>query len=302
VRAIIVPVIERLIVVDIAAPRWSDDAFVLVRNDGTVVVASMVEGPQHTLATVWESGGQRVALGQLGERPVVVAGAWNRHGIRAYDAETAAPLWDRRDRTHVQHIHVLEGGLVALSYEGQPSVIVDLETGHALWTIRGAREVWPGPDRTCIVAGRGWVALADLDRQRVGARIPVESFAVLDTFTTTDQVGVSEAAGPFRILDHDGAELGRYGLDGRHLLRVARDPVSQTWAGLELAHEHGGHWLVRLDDTATLIDRRPTSMGFLVATFDSGKGFLHVAPGAVEQVSTSSFEAVSALALDAPER
>lgn len=72
-------------------------------TDPTVEVWEI--NPPHlrsSIQTVLDSGGDRLALCGDALTPLVVTGAWARHGICGYDEKSGRRLWQRKDLKRVQ--------------------------------------------------------------------------------------------------------------------------------------------------------------------------------------------------------
>jgi hypothetical protein len=102
---------------DIACPLENADLFATAEFDGRVTVWSVAaQKPIATFGTVSEFGGKRLAILD-GDPPIVVAGAWARHGVCAYEASSGRMLWQRRDLRQVQTLSALPSGRVGVGFE-----------------------------------------------------------------------------------------------------------------------------------------------------------------------------------------
>jgi hypothetical protein len=98
--------------------------------DSSVQVWSIADqAPRAEFDTILDFGGQRLAPCDSAERMVIVAGAWERHGICAYDAMTGKPLWRRMDLKRVQALSPAAGDTVAACFDTRPMHILDLTSG-----------------------------------------------------------------------------------------------------------------------------------------------------------------------------
>ena len=96
------------------------------------------------LDTVLDFGGQRLALcGQ--ETPIVVAGAWERHGICGY-APDGTRLWQRKDLRQPQYISpTADGALVVAGFDQRPLHVLRAESGETVATVRAVRRFYASP-------------------------------------------------------------------------------------------------------------------------------------------------------------
>ena len=239
----------------VSAPPWERDLFVAGESSGTVHVWSLDRAAEvATVDTVFEFGGRRLDL-VTGDEPLIVAGAWARHGVWGYTL-AGERVWQDRERSAVRRVTALDAGRVAVGYARGPAVVLDA-TGQQLRSLRGVTEVHPLTPDLSLLESNGSVRLADADLEPTGKRIALRSFAVLDAAAGGGHVAVAEAAGPLRILDFDGAERAAHTEPGRHTLDVGYERASGTWQALVLPYRDGGGCeLVRLSDDAEVLERR----------------------------------------------
>jgi hypothetical protein len=96
------------------------------------------------LDTVLDFGGQRLALCGAAT-PIVVAGAWERHGICGY-APDGTRLWQRKDLRQPQHISPAAGGaLVVACFDQRPLHVLDAVSGETRATVRAVRRYYDSP-------------------------------------------------------------------------------------------------------------------------------------------------------------
>ena len=148
-----------------------------MRMDGTVDRSVQIwtiadPEPRAAFDTVLE--GPRLALCAASDGLMVVTGAWERHGICAYDGRTGERLWQRKDLKKVQAVSPTADGAVAACFDMRPMHLLDLATGSTIATVRGVRRFWQSPYQR-IGAGEvlGHVALIGTDDWTVQARVPV---------------------------------------------------------------------------------------------------------------------------------
>lgn len=163
--------------------------------DGSVQVWSIADqAPRAQFDTILDFGGRRLALCVSQERTVVVAGAWERHGICGYDGRTGERLWQRKDLKKVQALSPVDGNAVAACFDLRSMQVLDAASGATVATVRGVRRFWQSRHQavgTADVSGR--VALIGSDDWRVRWRVPIAGFALLDAAFAPDAVLVSDA-------------------------------------------------------------------------------------------------------------
>jgi outer membrane protein assembly factor BamB len=239
----------------VTSTRWTivapalhrDDVVALGEFEETVDVYGLE--PPHllaTLSTVLSFGGDRLALCSVRDSLVVVAGAWERHGVCGYDAESSECLWQRKDLKRVGRVSPAgDGSLVAVALDGRAMQVLDAATGVSVARVREAQGLWQS--RHDALAALGWyqqLAVVDTrDWTRVW-KASVDGFAVVGVAFAPDGLLASDAA------DVDQGHLSQvyaFGLDGkekwRHRLSVemscwalAWNEASDEWVGL--AHNY----------------------------------------------------------------
>ena len=234
----------------VAAPPWEEDLLVTAEFERVVHVWSRQRAARcATFETVYDFGGRRVAL-VPGEQPVVVAGAYTRHGVCGYDL-SGELLWQDRSRTNVQILTALAGGRVAVSCNRGPTRVLDVVTGDEVGSLRGVLEVIALAEGLSLVVGSGWCRLLDGALESLGPRIPTGLHPVWLGATDGEHLVIGELGGRTRILDQDGRERGRladqFGL-------LFHEPVNGTWVGLR-GDDDGQNWLTRFTDDAEIIDQ-----------------------------------------------
>ena len=232
----------------IVAPTLDrDDVVALGEADETVHICSL--DPPRLLAThstVLSFGGDRLALCTASGALIVVAAAWERHGVCGYDAESGERLWQRKDLKRVGSVSPAgDGSLVAVAQDRRSMQVLDAATGVSVARVREAAGLWQS--RHDALAAVGWYQqLAVLDTRdwtRVW-KAPVEGFAVLSVAFAPDGLLASDAA------DVDQGHVFQvyaFGLDGkeqwRHRLPIEMscwalgwDEAADEWVGL--AHNY----------------------------------------------------------------
>lgn len=251
---------------EVAAPPWEADLLVAAQFARVVHVWSLERATRcATFETVYDFGGRRLAL-VPGESPVVVAGAYTRHGVCGYDL-TGRELWQDRSRTNVQIVTALAGGLVALSYNRSTTRVVEAATGHEVRSLRGVRQVFALRPDLSLGMGSDWCRLLDGSLDPLGPRIAVPSAALVSAASGGDHLAIAEVGGPLRILDSGGRERARV---DDHFWHVVHDPATDTWVVLPAAAE-GQQSLLRLTHDAEVVEQRPFAPVRDVATMRGGR-------------------------------
>lgn len=269
----------------VAAPPWEEDLLVTARSKGVVDVWSLTREVRcATFETVWGSGGWRGAL-VPGEHPVVVAGAWERHGVCAYDL-TGRPLWQDRSRTNVQAVTALTGGRVVVTHLRSATRVLEAATGAETRTLRGALTVAAlRPDLTLAVGG-GWCRLLDRSLEPLGPRISTGLNTVSCAASDGKYLAINEIGGPLRILDPDGHERARIAEHFRHLLH---DPVTGTWVAVHESSD-GKDSLFRINNDGEILERRPWALRIGgTATMRGGKTLILITTEGVQVVNAANW-------------
>lgn len=242
----------------VAAPRWESDLFVTGEFERIAHVWSLGRAIEvASVDTVFDFGGRRLAL-VTGDAPVIVAGAWARHGVCGYSL-SGEQVWQNRTRSAVQHVTALGSGRVAVGYAKGPAAVLDALTGEELRSLREVVGVYALTPNLSLLEGRAYVRLADAELEAIGQRIALRSFAVLDAAASAEHVAVAEAGGPLRILDFDGTQRAAHVIPGGHVLTVAHDRASGTWRAITRVDREADvtYELIRLSDDAELLEQRP---------------------------------------------
>jgi hypothetical protein len=246
----------------VAAPPWEPDLFVAGEFERTAHVWSLSRATEMAIVdTVFDFGGRRLAL-ITGDTPMIVAGAWARHGVCGY-LLTGELAWQNKARSAVQHVTALDAGRVAVGYAKGPAVVLDAVTGQELRSLRRVTGVYALTPDISLLESEEHVQLADRELEPTGRRIPLRSFAVLDAAASADHVAVAEANEPLRILDFDGIERAVHVVPRGHVLAVAFDRGTETWRAITRVNrtDDVDYELIRLSDDAEILERRPFDAG-----------------------------------------
>lgn len=269
---------------EVAAPPWEEDLLVAAEMHGAVGVWSLERaGRCAEFDTMYDFGGRRVAL-VPGEHPVVVVGAWERHGVCGYDL-TGERLWQDRSRTNVQTVTALAGGRVAVSHNRSATRVLEVATGHEVRTLRGVRRVFALRPELSLGMGSDWCRLLDRSLEPLGSRIAVPSAAIVSAASGGDHLAIAEVGGPLRIIDSGGRERARLADHFRH---VVHDPATDTWVVIRETSD-GRHSLVRLSHDADVLDQRPCAPVYDVATMRGGRALVLLTGEGVQLVNCSDW-------------
>jgi len=192
--------------------------------------------------TILDFGGSRLVLSPDGSR--CIAGAYHRHGIACYHADTGRLIWQRKDLKKLQYLTLSANGERAFCGLGTgPCAVLDIATGTDI-------ERWRGVRRVLESQFQPWLLLdkpnRDLEvREFTGktiARFPRETFGMLAAVFGPTTICLSESGGPVRVLDPlRQLELWRYTpAKGAHVLGVSYVEALASFVGVEWPFERGG--------------------------------------------------------------
>ncbi len=267
---------------NVATSPWEEDLLATAQLGGVVDVWSLARAERiATFETLWDGGGWRGAV-VPGERPLVVAGAWERHGVCGYDL-SGERLWQDRSRTNVGAVTALAGGRVAVTYNRRATRVLDAATGEEVRRLRGVERVIPlTPDRTLGVGG-GWCRLLDGSLDALEPRIATGLNLVWFAATDGEHLVVSELGGPVRIFDSDRRERARL---ADFLRLVVHEPVTATWVGLRQADD-GQNWMLRFTNDAEILDRHPVGLLRDVTSMRAGRSLILLTDDGVQVLDCS---------------
>jgi hypothetical protein len=175
--------------------------------------------------------------------PTVVAGSWHR-GVQGYDAMSRRIVWWRKDLKHVQQVCDLsnrESHFVGIGLDERHYHIVDARNGETAIELYGMRKIHPHPDQDlCLFASKEAVHLSKLGMPPIW-KAPLHSFAVLDASFSREAVAYSESGGHVHCLDYYGECMWVFVPErDRHVLKLAWEPHTQRWLGVDWNYENGG--------------------------------------------------------------
>ncbi|HEX6029900.1 MAG TPA: WD40 repeat domain-containing protein, partial [Tepidiformaceae bacterium] len=200
-------------------------------------------------STSLDWGGRRLAMSPDGT--VVVAAAYERHGITAHVARTGAVVWQRQDIKGTRSIRISADGKRVFVRSSRLTVM-DLQTGQEIGRLHGVEQGWESPDGDYLLS-----AMRDYRiRRGTGepvAPVPRLTFALLDAAFSPSGVALTESGGPVRFISlPDGAEQWRATpTPGCHVLRLVYESFLDAFLALEWPYEHGGEARVLVLDPLT---------------------------------------------------
>jgi len=243
--------------------------------------------------SVFGFGGRRLAIDGTGA--CVVAAAYTRGGIAAYDAGTGRQVWRVRGLGAIDSVRFSSDSKALFCALGKGSLhILDATTGLVLSSqLSGVRSIWEDERGTRqvreVARGRGYELLTV--NTRTVARVTNGTGSVFDVAFSVGMVCIAD--GLVRCMDFEtGAEQWRYeSPPGWHVLRLAPAHLDGAFLGVEFCYSdvHQPERLVYLSNgpsQATQIAATPRAMdrGFV------GRGrYLITTNGAV--IDTRSGEA-----------
>jgi hypothetical protein len=202
------------------ATTLSEENVVAVAELETTVQVWSIEPPSMVSAfeTVLEFGGGRLALCTPPDRIVVVAGAWERHGVCGYEATTGERLWQRKDLKRVGPITPAgDGRLAAACFQDRSMQVLDVGTGTTVASVRGARGFWQSRHAPVGLAlTLGHVALIDTEDWSTRWRTSVAGFTSnaaafsRDAVLVSDVADISQGREPWSVYCLDLSGLGRW--------------------------------------------------------------------------------------------
>ena len=208
--------------------------------------------------TILDFGGERLAIYNR-EPPLLIAGAYNRYGICAYNLfPLDAVAWWRRDLKNPQMINVSERlGLMSSSFGNAALHILDVTTGDTIRKFpRKAFECYFGPldDEIILAESFGEVWSASIKSGRTVRRFPVQ-YGALHIAQAEDDILISDLGetedtaksitqiAPARLLCYSRDARLLWQADAAplaHFLRTVWCPELRLWFAVEWPYVHGG--------------------------------------------------------------
>jgi hypothetical protein len=268
----------------VAVAASADDVFATAAFEQRVSVWSLpARSLVAELETILDFGGQRLALCGS-ETPLVVAGAWGRHGIRAYGVD-GRELWQRKDLRQPQQISAAaRGALAVVCFDDRSMHVLAAESGDTVAKVRGARRFYDSPFAAKgLVEMYGHVGLVDTDRWQLCWRAPVEGFAILsaaaapDSFAVADVVHlVADRRSSVSCLDLGGGVLWRWTAPPQvNCPALAWDAERAEWAGLlnDVTNERPDT-LVRWSRDGEVVFEHPLALYHVAEFMRTGRYFV----------------------------
>jgi hypothetical protein len=224
------------------ACAWAGDLFATAEAGSRVEIWSLSARLRvASFETIFDVGGRRLGF-SWESVPKVVAGAFNRYGVRAYDPLSGEEIWRRAELKQVQFVAGTPYG-VAVGVERGPLRLLESATGEPRCSLRGVSELYAGEHGLALavgVAGSERISIVDLaDEGRPVWRGRIDGFAVLDAAVGADAVAIAEAGGIVRCLDGAGGERWVWkAARGEHVRRVVWLPDGRL-AGILKPYESG---------------------------------------------------------------
>lgn len=280
----------------IAAAAASDRLFLTAEFERRVRVWSFAERSLTAeLDTVLDFGGQRLALCGS-EKPIVVAGAWERYGICGY-APDGTRLWQRKDLRQPQHISpAAEGALVVAGFDQRPLHVLDAGSGETVATVRGVRRFYDSPFADVGLGEMyGHVVLLGTDDWKARRKAPVDGFATLSGAAAPGALAVADVVS----FDAGRSSVSCRNLTGELLWRwdcppevncpaLAWDDDASEWVGvLNHVNNKQPDTLVRWSADGDVTAERPLALLAEYAFLPGGR-HLVTSDGAVRETGTGS--------------
>jgi len=209
------------------------------------------------LKTILDFGGERLAIYNR-DPSLLIAGAYNRYGICAYDLRTPGEkAWWRRDLKNPQIISVSERlGLMFSSFGYTAPQLLNVATGESIRRFRKAFKCYFGPldDEIILAESFGDVWSASIRSGVTICRFPVQNgaidvaqsqYAVLiaDYGETDDSAEPITQVAPARLLCYSRDATLLWQADAAylaHFLRTAWCPELSLWFAVEWPYVYGG--------------------------------------------------------------
>jgi hypothetical protein len=226
---------------EITCPLESADLFATAEFDGRVTAWSVgAQKPIAAFDTVSDFGGKRLAILD-GDPPMVVAAAWARHGVCAYDATSGSVLWQRRDLRQVQTLSALPDRRVGVGFERRVFHVLAGSSGETLATVRGLYRLYASRNLPFVLgegrSGSQWIGLYDRRWARVW-RARISSFAMYEAALGPDAILAAEVGSPLSCLDCSGADRWHWvPHGGGDVIRVAWNEQADAWAAVHRPSE-----------------------------------------------------------------
>lgn len=236
------------------ATSWAGDHVAVADPQGHVQVWNMRKAQRlSSFETTMDSGGRRLAINRLGT--ICFAGAYQRHGIAAYDTQTGEQRWRRKDLKKVQKLRAsLDGCRLFCGFENRDFLILDESDGQSLEAISRAIDVWESPYQSIVTVvqhGRDY-SVRTLENVPI-ISLPRTTFASLDFAYGPQSLCISESTGPTTNFDMSNGEI-RWKFDpgkGNHVLRLAYIEDQHKFAAITRSYEKSAGLILHTIDAET---------------------------------------------------
>lgn len=280
------------------AASWAGDRFLTAEFERRVRLWSFADRAMLAeFDTVLDFGGDRLALCGS-DVPIVVAGAWARHGVCAYDQD-GTRIWQRKDLKKVQQLSpALGGALVAACFGDGPMQLLGAETGESVASVRGIRGFADAPSSTFGIGDDvdDVLAIDTSGDWQVRWRAKVGGLGVLARAVGPQAIAVATGGG-FGTHDRsmswvvalspDGDELWRWACQPDvNCLALAWDDTASEWVGiLNTVAEKRSSTLARWSPDGELLSTRRLG-SFSAHGFLAGGRYLVTSDGTVRESNT----------------
>ena len=225
----------------VATLRHSDDLFVTGAWNREVCVWSLSKRRLvGRLETVLDGGGRRLALCRRRSNgaPIVVAGAYTRHGVCGYDPASGDVLWQRKDLRGLGALDPVHAGDAVAVDGDRPLQVLDASTGETVARLRGVLDFKEDSrSHLALAAPFGRIAVVDTRGWERRWSVAVDAWATFDAAFSDAELLISVA--PHR----PEAAVHCYTLAGERvwareepaettLLNLGWDAERRTWLGV----------------------------------------------------------------------
>lgn len=200
--------------------------------------------------TIMDAGGRRLAVTADGR--YVIAGAFNNHGVAAYDASNGRLLWQRKGLREVQYLTVLhDDKRVFAGLESRAGQLLNIADGATVQKHRGCSKLWHSPFEDVVLLEKPDQPFEF--RTTGGAllgQVQPTTFGLIDAAFAPGRAIVSEATGPIRCFrTSDAEEVFRFThVVGTHAMCAGFDEHGGAFQAVTWSYQHDGdHTLLRFD-------------------------------------------------------
>lgn len=200
--------------------------------------------------TILDFGGERLAIDKDAE--ILVAAAYERHGIAGYSAQRGTLLWQRRDLKKAQLISTSpRSNRVYAGFEEGPGYVLDSKTGQTLSKHRGVRHFVESYYEPLIFMGAAHPVVLHPESGAKVMSVPPYSSAFISVAFAPGKIALSGMGGSVRCFElGSGRLVWRFNPQpGVHCLNMVYSIQSDAFFGILWPFQTGGDMeLVRFDD------------------------------------------------------